>query len=98
MPPYESGDITIRTVQLGERTLKIMLYDAQKQPVHQATLQITNRKGDMLKELELKKRITTFQYPMHENSIFIEATDIEGNQGTRQFFRSQLREIREMKQ
>ena len=97
MPSYESGDIRVRTSQLGERTIKIMLYDLERKPVRDASVHITNNRGDFLEELELKRRFTTFQYPMHESSVFIEATDHEGNKGTRQFFRSQLREIRMMK-
>ena len=93
MQSYQSGDIVIRTSQLRENTLKIMLYDLDRQPVQQAALRVTNNRGDILDELELRKRIAFIQYPMHESSIFIEATDNKGNKGARQFFRSQLRQV-----
>ena len=94
MPSYQSGDITIRTSQLDDRTLKVALYDQHKKPLDHGSLQITNNRGDLLQELELRKRIAFIQYPMHESSIFIEATSPDNIQGKRQFFRTQLREIR----
>ena len=94
MPSYESGDIKIRTSQLRERTLKIMLYDQQRASLDQATITVTNSRGDILENLELRRRVAFFQYPMHESSVFIEVSNDEGLKGTRQFFRSQLREVR----
>ena len=94
MPSYESGDISIRTSQLGERMLKVALYDQQRSPMDHGTLRVSNNRGDILQETDLRKRIAFIQYPMHESSIIIEATSNDTLKGKRQFFRSQLREIR----
>ena len=93
-PSYQSGDISIRTSQQGERTLKVALYDQHRKPLDQGSLRITNNRGDLLQEVDLRRRIAFIQYPMHESSIFIEVTGPDDLKGKRQFFRTQLREIR----
>ena len=93
IPSYQDGDITIRTSQVRERTLKVMLYDQQGKRLEEATVRVTNNRGDLLQERNLRRRIAFIEYPMHESRIQIEAIDSHGQTGVRPFSRSQLREV-----